>query len=205
MSKHAFPWQQIVLATKNKGKIKEFSRMFDRFDVEVLTIADLPDLPDVVEDGDTFEANARKKAETICRTTGLPSLADDSGLEVEALNGEPGVYSARFAGPHATDAENNAKLVDKMQHVPEAARQARFVSVLALAVPGGETLLARGTCEGRIVLAPKGDHGFGYDPYFLLPEKGKTMAELVPEEKNRISHRGAAVRVLENMLAERFS
>lgn len=205
MHKQAFPWRQIVLATKNKGKIKEFSRMFDPFDVEVLTIADLPDLPDVVEDGDTFEANARKKAEVISKITDLPALADDSGLEVEALGGEPGVYSARFAGPDATDAENNAKLVARMQDVPEAARQARFVSVLALAIPGEDTMLARGTCEGRLLLEARGNNGFGYDPHFYVPEQERTMAELSPEEKDRISHRGAAVHVLKRMLMERFS
>jgi XTP/dITP diphosphohydrolase len=204
MSKQSFPWKRIVLATKNKGKIREFSRMFEKFDAEVLTIADIPDLPDVVEDGDTFEANARKKAETISRVTGLPALADDSGLEVDALGGKPGVYSARFAGADATDEENNAKLVSLLRDIPEKQRQARFVSVLALATPDDETLLVRGTCEGQIVLEPKGENGFGYDPHFFLPDKQRTMAELAPEEKNRISHRGAAVRQLESVLEERF-
>jgi XTP/dITP diphosphohydrolase len=200
MNKQSFPWKKVVLATKNKGKIREFSRMFAGFEAEILTIADLPDLPDVVEDGDTFEANARKKAETISRVTGLPALADDSGLEVDALDGKPGVYSARFAGPNATDQENNEKLVSLLQNVPEEKRTCRFVSVLALAVPGEETLLVRGTCEGRIVLRARGEKGFGYDPHFFLPEKGRTMAELAPEEKNSISHRGEAVRKLEAIL-----
>jgi XTP/dITP diphosphohydrolase len=200
MNKQSFPWKKVVLATKNKGKIREFSRMFAGFEAEILTIADLPDLPDVVEDGDTFEANARKKAETISRVTGLPALADDSGLEVDALDGKPGVYSARFAGPNATDQENNEKLVSLLQNVPEEKRTCRFVSVLALAVPGEETLLVRGTCEGRIVLRARGENGFGYDPHFFLPEKGRTMAELAPEEKNSISHRGEAVRKLEAIL-----
>jgi XTP/dITP diphosphohydrolase len=200
MNKQSFPWKKVVLATKNKGKIREFSRMFAGFEAEILTIADLPDLPDVVEDGDTFEANARKKAETISQVTGLPALADDSGLEVDALDGKPGVYSARFAGPNATDQENNEKLVSLLQNVPEEKRSCRFVSVLALAVPGEETLLVRGTCEGRIVLRSRGENGFGYDPHFFLPEKGRTMAELAPEEKNSISHRGEAVRKLEAIL-----
>ncbi|WP_286887191.1 XTP/dITP diphosphatase [Aneurinibacillus sp. UBA3580] len=204
MSKHTFPWKRIVLATKNKGKVREFSRMFKGFDVEIVTIADLPDMPDVVEDGETFEANARKKAEAISHATGLPALADDSGLEVDALGGKPGVYSARFAGPNATDSQNNAKLIALMQDIPEAERKARFVCVLALAIPGGETLFARGTCEGRIVLESKGENGFGYDPHFFLPDRQQTMAELAPEEKNRISHRGEAVRKLENVLRERF-
>lgn len=204
MRKQAFPWKRIVLATKNKGKIREFSRMFEEFDVEILTIADIPDMPEVVEDGETFEANARKKAEKILDFTGLPALADDSGLEVDALGGQPGVYSARFAGPDATDSENNEKLTGMLRDVAEEERQARFISVLALAIPGEEILLAKGTCEGIIVLESRGESGFGYDPHFFLPDKHQTMAELTPEEKNRISHRGAALRKLEGLLKERF-
>jgi XTP/dITP diphosphohydrolase len=204
MCKQTFPWKRIVLATKNKGKIREFSRMFEEFDVEILTIADIPDMPDVVEDGKTFEANARKKAEAILGFTGFPALADDSGLEVDALGGQPGVYSARFAGPNATDDENNEKLTGMLRDVAKEERQARFVSVLALAIPDGQTLLAKGTCEGIIVLDAKGERGFGYDPHFFLPDKQQTMAELSPEEKNRISHRGVALRKLEGLLKERF-
>lgn len=203
--KEAFPWESVVLATKNKGKIKEFTRMFSGWNVRVLTMNDDLDFPDVVEDGDTFEANARKKAEEIMRATGLPALADDSGLEVDALGGKPGVYSARFAGEHASDEENNTKLVQLMKDVPEAERAARFVSVLALALPGGDTILARGTCEGQIVLEASGTNGFGYDPHFYLPEKGRTMAELAPDEKNAVSHRGVAVRKLAAELMERFA
>lgn len=202
--KQTFPWESVVLATKNKGKIKEFTRMFSSWDVRVLTMEDDLDLPDVIEDGDTFEANARKKAEEIMAATGLPALADDSGLEVDALDGRPGVYSARFAGEQASDADNNAKLVSLMEQVPEEDRQARFVSVLAFALPAGETLLARGTCEGRITLEAAGTNGFGYDPHFYMPEAGRTMAELSPDEKNAVSHRGAAVRKLEAELKERF-
>ncbi|WCN38515.1 XTP/dITP diphosphatase [Aneurinibacillus uraniidurans] len=203
--KEAFPWESVVLATKNKGKIKEFTRMFSGWNVRVLTMNDDLDFPDVVEDGDTFEANARKKAEEIMRATGLPALADDSGLEVDALGGKPGVYSARFAGEHASDEENNAKLVQLMKDVPEAERTARFVSVLALALPEGDTILTRGTCEGQIVLEASGTNGFGYDPHFYLSEKGRTMAELEPDEKNAVSHRGVAVQKLTAELMERFA
>ena len=203
--KQTFPWEKVVLATKNKGKIKECTRMFSNWDVRILTMEDELNFPDVVEDGDTFEANARKKAEEIMKATGLPALADDSGLEVDALAGKPGVYSARFAGEHASDADNNAKLVSLMEHVPEDGRQARFVSVLAFALPEGETMLVRGTCEGQIVLEAAGTNGFGYDPHFYMPEKQRTMAELSPDEKNAVSHRGAAVRKLEAELKERFA
>ncbi|WCK56880.1 XTP/dITP diphosphatase [Aneurinibacillus sp. Ricciae_BoGa-3] len=199
-----FPWKQIVFATRNKGKVREFSQMFDAYQVEVKTVEDFPGLPEVVEDGETFEANAVKKAETICRETGIPALADDSGLEVDALEGKPGVYSARFAGEHGDDQANNAKLVALMRDIPAGERAARFVSVLALAIPDGETLVARGTCEGEIVLLPAGSNGFGYDPYFFLPEQERTMAELEPEEKNAISHRGNAMRKLHAILQERY-
>jgi XTP/dITP diphosphohydrolase len=201
----SFPWQNIVLATKNKGKVKEFTRLLASFPAKVLTTADFPDLEDVVEDGATFEANAVKKAETISRETGFPALADDSGLEVDALQGKPGVYSARFAGLHGDDRANNEKLVSLLKNVPSEERQARFVSVLAFAVPGEKTLVARGTCEGQIVLEPAGEHGFGYDPFFYLPDKGCTMAELLLEEKNKISQRGQAMDKLKSLMEERFS
>jgi XTP/dITP diphosphohydrolase len=201
----AFPWNQIVLATRNKGKVREITQMFSAYQVEVKTVEDFPGLPEVVEDGETFEANALKKAETICREAGIPALADDSGLEVDALEGKPGVYSARFAGENGDDQANNEKLVGLMKDIPPGERSARFVSVLALAVPGEETLLVRGTCEGEIVLLPAGTNGFGYDPYFFLPQQERTMAELEPEEKNIVSHRGEAMRKLQAMIEKRYA
>lgn len=186
--------RDILLATHNQGKIKEFSAYLARLGWQVQGLPD--DAPPVVEDGLTFADNARKKAETMARHFHLPVLADDSGLEVEALHGQPGVHSARYAGEKATDEENNAKLLRELSGVPWERRTARFVCVLALAVPGKETQIFRGECDGRILREPRGDGGFGYDPLFYLPDLDKTMAELTLEEKNLISHRANALRQL---------
>lgn len=164
--------------------------------VEWLTLADLPDMPDVNEDGDSFESNADKKALYYAERTGLWTLADDSGLEVDALGGQPGIRSARFAGEPKSDARNNAKLVALLAGIPAARRTARFRCALTLAEPGRILLRAAGTIEGRIVDEPRGRNGFGYDPHFLVPELGKTLAELEPDHKNRISHRGQALATL---------
>ena len=164
-------------------------------------MADFPDFPDIVEDGHTFEENARKKAEALYRWIKRPVLADDSGLEVDALDGQPGVFSARYAGEGATDEANNAKLLAALQSVPAHQRQARFRCVLVMMVDEDRQLVAEGTCEGVILDAPRGTGGFGYDPLFYVPSLGKTLAEL-SEEKNRISHRGAALRQLAALLAE---
>ncbi len=145
------------------------------------------------EDGVTFTENAKIKAVAGAKATGLITIADDSGLEVDFLDGEPGVYSARFAGPQHNDADNNAKLVRLMQKSPADKRQARFVAAMVIAAPAGETYESPGTCEGEIILEPRGNAGFGYDPYFYIPQLGKTMAELTMEEKNRISHRAKAL------------
>lgn len=184
----------LVLATRNNGKIEEMKTMLSPYGIEVKGVSEYPECPEVEEDGVTFQENARKKAETISKVLGLPALADDSGLEVDAMEGRPGVYSARFAGPHATDEDNINKLIESMKDVPAGERQARFRCVLALAVPGRETWFTEGACEGHIVLEPKGSHGFGYDPIFYLPELEKTMAQLSKDEKNDMSHRGKAVR-----------
>lgn len=197
-----FKWDEIVLATRNEGKVREFTQWFEPLGIKVRSAAEFPDAPEVEEDGVTFEQNAVKKAETISRSLGKPALADDSGLEVDALGGRPGVYSARFAGPDATQEENNRKLIESMRDVPPGERTARFRCVLALAVPGGLTLTAEGSCEGEITLEPRGTEGFGYDPLFFLPEKGKTMAELDREEKTRISHRGEALENLREKLLQ---
>lgn len=195
---------KILLATRNKGKVREFRELFNPMGIEVLSLDAFPTAPEVEEDGDTFEANAIKKAETISRTFNIAALADDSGLEVDALEGKPGVLSARFAGIQATDEENNEKLIGMLEEIPAEKRTARYVCVLALALPGSKTLTARGDCEGRIVIEPKGNGGFGYDPYFYVPVLKQTMAQLPPDEKNRISHRGQALRKLEKVVRERF-
>lgn len=184
----------LVIATRNQGKLKEIRRLLEGTGIVVRGLESFDNLPDVEEDGATFADNARKKAETIAALTGLPTLADDSGLEVAALDGAPGVHSARYAGPGASDADNNAKLLAALEKVPEAARQGAFCCAMALARPGRETQLFFGRVEGRILRELRGRGGFGYDPLFLVREFGQTMAELPLETKNRISHRGQALR-----------
>jgi len=200
----------LLLATKNRGKTREFREAFAPLGVEVIDLNDLADrdIPPIVEDGATFEENARIKARAVAEATGLITLADDSGLCVDRLGGAPGVHSARYAGPKATDAENNAKLMEELRLAAErdgagdAGSAARFVCCLVLYNPAtGETIVEEGTVEGRIVLQPSGTGGFGYDPVFWLPSHGCTMAELPIEEKNRISHRGAALRRLIDRLS----
>lgn len=185
---------KLLVATRNAGKLKEIRRLLADRGISVLSLADFPELPEVVEDGDTFADNARKKAFETARRTGLPTLADDSGLAVEALDGAPGVRSARYAGEHATDAMNNRKLLAAMRDIPAGRRQAAFLCAMALCTAEGECRLFAGRVEGEILPQPRGAEGFGYDPLFLVPEYGLTMAELSVEIKNRISHRGQALR-----------
>lgn len=185
---------EFVLASKNAHKAQEIMAILGE-DYRILTQTDagVGDV-DVVEDGTTFEENAAKKAETIMNLTGKPTIADDSGLCVDYLDGAPGIYTARYAGENATDGENIGKLLNALAGVPENQRDARFVCVIAVAVPGEETRLFRGECPGRIAEAPKGEDGFGYDPVFLYQEDGMTLAEMEPDRKNAISHRSAALR-----------
>jgi XTP/dITP diphosphohydrolase len=185
---------ELLIATRNGGKLKEIRRLLDELGIAVKGLDAFPDLPEVEEDGATFAENAAKKAETVCRLTGLPTLADDSGLETVALDGAPGVYSARYAGVGATDADNNRKLLSALAEVPAKERRGAFRCAMALARPGEETRFFHGKVEGLILDAPRGEGGFGYDPLFLVREYGKTMAELPLETKNRISHRGQALR-----------
>jgi len=192
----------LVLATRNRGKVREIEKALGLPGVEFHSLADYPDLPEIEEDGATFSENARKKARFVCQVLGLPVLADDSGLVVDALNGAPGVFSARFAGPQATDKQNNEKLLALLQGLPEEKRTARFVCHLVYCDPQGRTLETQGVCEGRITQAPKGEQGFGYDPIFSLPEWGKTMAELPLERKNQISHRGQALKKMRTLLRD---
>ncbi len=184
---------QVVIATRNQGKVREFQAMFEQLGWEAVSLAQFENVPEVVEDGETFEANARKKAETIARHLNLPTVGDDSGLEVDALGGKPGVYSARYAGEQASDEDNWRKLLKELAEVPNEKRTARFRCVLAFARPGEETLVASGQCEGVILREPAGHNGFGYDPVFFLPERLCTMAQLDSSVKNQISHRAHAL------------
>lgn len=192
---------ELVVATGNAGKLREIRRLLADTGIEVKGLDAFEGLPEVEEDGETFEANARKKAETIAGLTGCLTLADDSGLAVEALGGQPGVRSARYAGEGATDADNNRKLLGVLQGIPAEKRRAAFCCAMALAAPGQETRFFFGRVEGVILDQQRGEGGFGYDPLFLVPEYGKTMAELPLETKNRISHRGQALRQAIEVLA----
>ncbi|WP_019908874.1 XTP/dITP diphosphatase [Paenibacillus sp. HW567] len=199
----------LIVATKNKGKVREFQHAFAPLGLEVKSMFDYPELPDVVEDGDTFAANALKKSKAVGDALGLPVLADDSGLCVDALDGRPGVYSARYAGEDADDKENNLKLLSELEKLKQGEdtdqpllSTARFVCVLSLYDPAtGKELAAEGTVEGWITSEQAGGGGFGYDPLFYLPEFRQTMAELTLEEKQAISHRGMALRLLTEKLA----
>ncbi|MHA6533668.1 XTP/dITP diphosphatase [Paenibacillus sp. BAC0078] len=199
----------LIVATKNKGKVREFQHAFAPLGLEVKSMFDYPELPDVVEDGDTFAANALKKSKAVGDALGLPVLADDSGLCVDVLDGRPGVYSARYAGEEANDKENNLKLLSELEKLKQGEdtgqpllSTARFVCALSLYDPAtGKELTAEGTVEGWITSEQAGGGGFGYDPLFYLPEYRKTMAELTLEEKQAISHRGMALRLLTGKLA----
>ncbi len=195
--------QKIVVATRNPGKIIEIRAALAELPFEITGLPD-QNLPDVEETGETFQENAIIKARQYCLFTGEYCLADDSGLEVDALGGAPGVFSARYAGEGAADSENNKKLLGAMQKVLPNRRTARFRSVLAFAGPDASLIVADGICEGIILLEPKGNGGFGYDPLFYVPDKGKTMAEMTLEEKNNSSHRGKALKALKDKLLQRW-
>jgi len=190
----------LLVATRNRGKIKEIKALLDGLVEEVICAADLPDLPETVEDGATFAENALKKAREASKATGLAVLADDSGLLVDGLNGRPGVYSARFAGAEATDTDNNLKLLQEIAGLSQPERSAAFVCSMAYVSPDGIERLFEGRVAGTIIDQPRGGHGFGYDPLFLVNGYQQTMAELPLEEKNRISHRGQALQAFKNFL-----
>jgi XTP/dITP diphosphohydrolase len=198
----------LVMATKNAGKVREMAELLRDLGVRLLSLAHFPEIPDIPEEGATFADNARTKARTVARLTGLPALADDSGLEVEALKGRPGVFSARYAqdrtaGQPPTDEDNWQKLLEELRGVPQEKRGARFVCEIALALPDGRLITARGELAGFIALEPQGTRGFGYDPVFFVPAFGATVAQLDLAAKNRISHRGEALRRLKEALAAR--
>lgn len=190
----------IIIATKNEGKAKEFVKMFKDYGYEVKTLLDFPDIPDIPETGSTFKENAFQKASAISERLNTIVLADDSGLEVEALNGQPGIYSARFAGEHGNDKKNNEKLMNELKETPKDKREANFHCSLVLVGPNKNPLHVIGEVDGYILDEPRGTHGFGYDPIFYLPEKEKTMAELDDQEKNKTSHRAIAIEKLKDYL-----
>ena len=191
--------KQVVIATKNKGKAKDFEALFQPLGFEVVTMFDVAPDMEIEETGTTFEENAVLKAETLAKALNMIVIADDSGLAVDALDGAPGVYSARYAGDHDDEA-NIVKVLENLAGVPEEKRTARFMCALAIAGPEMDTTTVFGTCEGVILEEKRGTNGFGYDPIFFVPELDRAMAELTPEEKGAISHRGNAIRKLAQAL-----
>ena len=195
--------KKIVLATKNKDKVKEIKAVFAELPAEILSLADFENLPDAVEDGKTFAENATIKAKFFAEKLNLACLADDSGLEVDALGGLPGIFSARFSGYHADDSTNNQKLLSELEKIGVTESKADYKCALSFIDVDGTEIKTSGTVEGVIKKIPRGSGGFGYDPYFYIDDT-KTMAELTPAEKNSISHRGAAVRKMLPLLKERL-
>jgi XTP/dITP diphosphohydrolase len=193
---------KIVFATRNEGKVREIREMLGRTDIELVSLNQYSAVPEIVEDGQTYLENALKKAKIISGFTGQTVLADDSGLQVDILEGEPGLYSARYAGEGATDEKNNAKLLAKLKNIPEEKRTASFRCALVLYRPDGRFEAFEAGWNGRIVDEARGGNGFGYDPIFLDPQLNKTAAQLPPEIKNRISHRGQAFAKLKSHLAD---
>ncbi|WP_413309934.1 XTP/dITP diphosphatase [Bacillus sp. 1P10SD] len=192
--------KEVIIATKNPGKAREFEHIFASRGMEVKTLLDFPEIPEVEETGTTFEENAILKAEAVSKALNKMVIGDDSGLIVDALEGRPGIYSARYAGEPKNDQNNTEKVLVELKNVPEENRTARFYCALAVAVPGQTTLTVSGTCEGLILNEPRGVNGFGYDPVFYVPEKGLAMAELSADVKNKISHRANALKKLDVLL-----
>lgn len=194
---------KVVLASKNKHKLEEISQITSKFDMELVLQSDLGVDIDVEENGTTFEENSFIKAEAVMKATGLPALADDSGIAVEALNGEPGIYSARYGFDESLDDWGRLQLLLKnMENVPDGQRQAKFVCVITLVTPEGQKIQARGEFHGELLRQPAGENGFGYDPIFYYPPMGKTSAEMTSEEKNRVSHRANALKIFYQKLKE---
>lgn len=190
----------MIFATGNENKMKEIREILGALPLEILSMKEAGVSADIVEDGKTFEENALIKARAICKLAGEMVLADDSGLEIDYLNKEPGIYSARYMGEDTSYHIKNKSLIDRLEGVPDEKRTARFVCAIAAVFPDGKELVVRGTVEGIIGYEEKGENGFGYDPIFYLPERGCTTAELPPEEKNSISHRGNALRLMKKLL-----
>lgn len=194
--------QTVIIASGNKGKLKEFQELMKDLPVEVRSLADYPEIGDIEENGTTFAENAYIKAKAVHDATGCITIADDSGLEVDALDGAPGIFSARYAGEEKDDAANNVKLLQALENVPDTARGAQFHCAIVAIAADGRRFDAEGIVRGEILRAPRGDNGFGYDPLFYVPEFGRTTAELTMDEKNAISHRGKAVRQIVAILKE---
>ncbi len=194
---------RIVFATGNAGKMREIRMIMEDMGMEILSMKEIGINPDIVEDGTTFTENAIIKAKAVAALTDAIVLADDSGLEIDALNKEPGIYSARYMGEDTSYRIKNANLIERLEGVPDEKRTARFVCAIAAVLPNGELLTTLGTVEGRIGYEEKGANGFGYDPIFFLPEFGCTSAELTDEQKNEISHRGKALRAMKELLQEK--
>jgi XTP/dITP diphosphohydrolase len=204
MDKQTWPFADIIIATANKHKQKQFVDLFAPLGLKVKGLNDLQNVPDIVEDQPTFEGNAAKKAETISRWLDGPVISDDSGVVVPSLDGEPGVYSARYAGENATDEANNQKLLDELRNRQIVEPPAFYVCVMAVAIPHQSTQLFRGECHGHIISTPRGENGFGYDPIFYLPEEKQTMAQLQSERKYTISHRAKATAKLVEWLQKTY-
>mgnify|MGYP000118285325 FL=1 len=192
--------KEVIIATKNAGKAKEFQHIFSQYQITVKSLLDFEEIEDIVEDGETFEENALIKARAIAKQFNQVVIADDSGLEVDALHGRPGVYSARYAGEGRDDQANIKKVLSELDGIPTEQRGARFVCALALVTPEGEESVVRGTCEGQILTECLGSEGFGYDPIFYLPELEKTMAQIPKHQKNVLSHRADAFAKLQTIL-----
>lgn len=195
----------LIIATKNAGKANDFKVLLEPKGFEIKTLLDYPEIPEVEETGYTFEENARLKAETISTLLKAPVLADDSGIMIDALDGQPGVFSARFAGEPKSDAANNAKVLAMLGDMESVSRQAHFHCTLVLAHPDKESLVVEGKVTGEIAQFPKGDHGFGYDPLFFYPELNKTFGELTDQEKNTFSHRANALKQLDTLIDDWFN
>ena len=191
---------KIVFATTNEGKVKEIKEILKDFPIEVVSMKEMGITADIEENGTTFEENSLIKARALAKLSGLPALADDSGLEVDYLNGEPGIYSARYLGRDTDYDYKNNYIIDKLSGAKGEDRSARFVCVISLVLPDGREFVERGVVEGLIGYEQKGENGFGYDPIFYLPEYGKTSAELPPEKKNKISHRGKALTAMKKLI-----
>ncbi len=185
---------KILIATGNKGKFREFKRLFSNTGIEITSLADFPKIDKIEETGKDFIENAMLKAKYVAKAFQVVTLGEDSGLVVPALNGRPGIYSARYAGEGASDKDNIKKLIEEISNLPEEKRDAYYKAVIVVYRPDDKWISAEGTCHGKIITSPRGSEGFGYDPIFYLPELNKTMAEISPKEKDRYSHRGEAVR-----------